>query len=155
MKKRCIILTLCCGLLGCGGDPPSFEGVWSGSFTSLINDCPFSVASDINPLFPMAVTVDANEVFTVVAVDSSTATGGQGDGESISFLAQAPVFGNYGSIAPYSCSSSLSTVGFLDDGEDKARVSLTVAFTDCTTPESTDSAVSCGVIYYGDAQKIG
>lgn len=140
---------------GCGGrDAPDFDGVWSGSYTSLANGCPFAVAEDINPLFPMTVSTDSDGVFTVVAVDGSTATGGQGIGEVISFIATAPQFGNYGSIAPYNCSSTLSTVGFLDAGSDKARVTLSVSFTDCNTPGSTEDPITCGVTYYGDADRV-
>ena len=121
MKQKLILITLVCSLFGCGSqDTVSFDGVWEGSYTSNQNNCPFSVRSDINPLFPMTVSTDVNDVFTVVAVDGSTAIGGQGSGEVISFIASAPTFGSYGSIAPYSCASTLSTVGFLDAGADKA-----------------------------------
>lgn len=103
----------------------------------------------------MTVSVDADNVFTVVAVDGSTAVGGQGTGETISFLAQSTAFGNYGSIAPYACASSVTTVGFLDAGGDKARVTLTFTFTNCTTAGSSSKAVTCGATYYGDAEKVG
>lgn len=154
MKKICSIIFFCAALVGCGGSAaPTFDGVWNGSFTSLQNDCPFSVAQNINPLFPMTVSVDENDVFTVVAVDGSTATGGQGPGETISFLAQSPKFGNYGSIAPYTCASILSGVGYLTQGDNQAKVTVTITFTDCNTPGSTSNAVTCGAIYYGDATR--
>jgi hypothetical protein len=154
MKKICTVILFFAALVGCGGSAaPTFDGVWNGSFTSLQNDCPFSVAEDVNPLFPMTVSVDENDVFTVVAVDGSTATGGQGPGETISFLAQAPKFGSYGSIAPYTCSSIQSGVGYLTQGDNQAKVTLTITFTDCNTPGSTSSAVTCGAIYYGDATR--
>ena len=157
MKKYLVPLCLSLSLLGCGGgDSPDFAGVWTGSYTSLENDCPFDVRADINPVFPMTVSIDSNGVFTVVAVDGSVATGGQGEGEDISFLAQAPVFGNYGSIAPYSCENVLAEVGYLSVGEDKARVTLTYQFTDCTAPgtdNDSDNPVSCGAVYFGDATK--
>lgn len=155
MKTHALILALCCVLLGCGGgSDPDFAGTWTGSYTSLNNGCPFTVKSDINPLFPMTVNIDSNNVFTVTAVDGSVAVGGQGQGESISFLANSAVFGNYGSIAPYICASSLSTVGYLDEGQDKAKVTLTIAFTDCLAPgDSEDDLFDCAVIYYGDATK--
>ena len=155
MKKSLLIFTFVCSLFGCGSeDTVSFDGVWEGSYTSNQNNCPFSVKSDINPLFPMTVSTDVNDVFTVVAVDGSTATGGQGSGEVISFIASAPTFGNYGSIVPYSCASTLSTVGYLDAGTDKARVTLLIQFTDCNTPGSSEDPISCSVIYYGDATKV-
>jgi hypothetical protein len=158
MKKYLSILILSLNLVACGGgSSPTFAGVWSGSYatTNVQNDCPFSVNTDVNPLFPMTVSVDANDVFTVVAVDGSVATGGQGQGEDISFLAQAPVFGNYGSIAPYTCESVLSGVGYLAIGGDQAKVTLTITFTNCTTSSTTDKPVTCGVIYRGDAQRVG
>jgi hypothetical protein len=97
----------------------------------------------------MTVSVDANDVFTVVAVDGSVAVGGQGQGEDISFL------GNYGSIAPYTCESVISGVGYLTIGSDQAKVTLTIGFTNCTTPTTTDNPVSCSVLYRGDAQRVG
>lgn len=156
MKKFAVICGLCCSLLACGGgSDPDFAGTWNGSYTSLVNNCPFSVASDINPLFPMTVSIDPSKVFTVTAIDGSVAVGGQGDGEVISFLATASVFGKYGPIAPYTCASSLSTVGYLDAGDDKANVTLTVQFTDCVAPgDPQDKQFDCGVIYYGDATKV-
>jgi hypothetical protein len=155
MKNHLLLFILACSFFGCGGEnTASFDGVWNGSYTSNQNNCPFSVKADINPLFPMTVTTDVNDVFTVVAVDGSIATGGQGAGEIISFIASAPTFGNYGSIAPYSCASTLSTVGFLDAGTDKARVTLLVQFTDCYTPGSSEDPISCSVTYYGDATKV-
>lgn len=155
MKQKLILITLFCSLFGCGSeDTVSFDGVWEGSYTSNQNNCPFSVRSDINPLFPMTVSTGVNDVFTVVAVDGSTAIGGQGSGEAISFIASAPTFGSYGSIAPYSCTSTLSTVGFLDAGADKARVTLLIQFTDCNTPGSSEGPFTCSVTYYGDATKV-
>lgn len=156
MKKIALICGVCCVVLGCGGgSQPDFAGTWSGSYTSLTNNCPFSVASDINPLFPMNVSIDADNVYTVTAVDGSVAVGGQGQGEVISFLASASVFGNYGSIAPYTCGSSLSTVGYLDAGSDKADVTLTVHFSNCVAPgDPPDKTFECGVIYYGEATKV-
>jgi len=155
MKNYALMLGLCFSLIACGGgEDPDFAGTWTGSYTSLNNNCPFSVDSDINPLFPMTVTVDANNVFTVRAVDGSVAVGGQGQGESISFLATSPVFGNYGSISPYVCASSLSTVGYLDVGDNKADVTLTVEFSDCVAPgDSDDDDFDCAAIYYGNAVK--
>lgn len=140
---------------GCGSDAPTFAGTWDGSFTSLQNDCPFSVAKDINPLFPQVVSIDDKHVFTVEAVDGSVATGGQGYGESISFLANSSKFGNYGSIAPYSCQSSSSAIGYLGIGDDQAKVTLTISFTNCTKAGSSAAAVSCAVIYFGEAERVG
>jgi hypothetical protein len=158
MKKYLFALIICVNLVACGGgSSPTFAGVWSGSYstTNVQNDCPFSVATDVNPLFPMTVSVDANDVFTVVAVDGSVAIGGQGQGEDISFLAQSSKFGNYGSIAPYTCESVVSGVGYLAIGDDQAKVTLTVTFTNCTSPSTTDDPVTCAAIYFGDAQRIG
>lgn len=155
MKKlQLLALLVICPLFGCGGSSaPDFEGVWNGSFTTLLNHCPFPVASDINPLFPMTVSVDENDNYTVVAVDGSIATGGQGQGETISFLAKADHFGNYGSIAPYTCTSSRSEVGYLTEGDNKAKVTLTVYFTGCTTPSSSKKPLNCDAIYYGEATR--
>lgn len=154
MKKFGLFVLLSCALFGCGGgSAPNFEGTWDGSFTSLTNNCPFPVAPDINPLFPMTVSVDENDVFTVVAVDGSTATGGQGPGETISFLAQSPAFGEYGSIAPYTCASIISGVGYLTEGDNNARVTVTITFTDCVSPDSSQDEFTCGAIYYGDATR--
>jgi len=158
MKKYLSTLSFALALLGCGGgDSPDFAGVWNGSFntSSLQNDCPFALRSDINPLFPMTVSVN-NGVYTVVNVAGQVATGGQGEGEDISFLAQAPVFGNYGSIAPYTCESVLAEVGFLTAGDTQAQVTMTYQFTNCTAPgtdNDSDIPVSCGAVYYGDATK--
>jgi hypothetical protein len=157
MKKYLTTLCLALSLFGCGGgDSPDFSGVWNGSYTSLQNDCPFGLRSDINPLFPMTVSVDQNSVFTVVNVRGEVATGGQGEGEDISFLAEAPVFGDYGSIAPYTCESVLAGVGFLTAGASQAQVTMTYQFTNCTAPGTeydSDNPVSCGAVYFGDATK--
>ncbi len=150
--KKCLFYVVAPFLLsGCGSDSVSFDGTWSGSFTTLTNSCPFGVAQDINPLFPMTVSVDANDVFTVVAVTGEKATGGQGQGESGSFLAISNKFGNYGSIAPYTCESIVSEVGFLDAGDNKADVSLTIKFNNCKTPGSSDKLLTCGATYFADA----
>lgn len=154
MKRGLVFTLMILTLLGCGGGSSSFSGTWTGSFTSLQNDCPFTVNSDVNPLFPMVVSVDANDVYTVVAVDGSVATGGQGEGENISFLANAPVFGNYGSTSPYTCTSSESEVGYLAIGDTRADVTLTIYFNSCTTPDTVDDPISCAVIYFGDADKV-
>ena len=158
MKTYLATLCFSLALLGCGGgSSPDFAGVWNGSFnpSSLQNDCPFAARSDINPLFPMTVSID-NNVFTVVNVAGEVAIGGQGQGEDISFLAQAPVFGNYGSIAPYTCESVVAEVGFLTAGDTQAQVTMTYQFTNCTAPGTdydSDNPVSCGAVYFGDATK--
>jgi len=155
MRKEKLIFALLLALAGCGSDAPSFAGVWNGSFTYLDNDCPFSVVSDINPLFPMTVTVNENDVFKVVTVDGNAATGGQGDGETISFLATFEKFDRYGPINPYSCESTETQVGYLTQGDTKADVTLTVYFNNCNTPGSTDQPISCAAIYYGEADLVG
>jgi hypothetical protein len=155
IQKYLLQLSLICGLASCGGgDTPTFQGVWSGSFSKLSNSCPFSVAGDINPLFPMTVTVDDNDVFTVVAVTGETAVGGQGQGESGSFLARSAKFGNYGSIAPYRCENIKSEVGYLSMGDDKADVTVTITFTNCTSPGAGDNQTTCGATYFGDAVRV-
>lgn len=155
MKRVIFLLAITLSVLGCGSSTdPDFSGTWDGSFTSLSNRCPFSVASDINPLFPMRVDIDQNQVFTVTAVDGSVAVGGQGAGESVSFLAQSQTFGRYGSSAPYTCASTISSIGFLDVGAPNASVTLTIAFKDCITPaDPKKKKFSCAAIYYGDATK--
>jgi hypothetical protein len=151
--------TLCLtatALSSCGGESaPSFAGTWSGSFTTRSNGCPFSVAEDINPLFPMTVTVDEADIFTVVAVNGDTAAGKQGDGETVSFLASSAQFGRYGSITPYSCKKVVSELGYLSVGTDLARVILTVQFTECTTSADPQKrATSCAATYFGEATRV-
>ncbi|MFN5062301.1 MAG: hypothetical protein ACK5GN_05590 [Pseudomonadota bacterium] len=149
----CVLSSFVC--LGCGGEgAPSFGGVWEGSYDRLTNTCPFTVVEDINPLFPMTVSVDANDVFTVVAVNGERAVGGQGQGESISFLAKSDKFGNYGSIAPYACESIVSEVGFLSAGTDKADATLTIKFNNCASPGADSKKVTCGATYFGDAVRV-
>ena len=150
MKKVILNLILVSAIAGCGGDTTSFPGNWSGSFTSLTNTCPFSVNEDINPIFPVNVSVDENDVFTVIAVTGEKAVGGQGSGESISFLAKSSKFGNYGSIAPYSCKEILSEFGLLTAGNNQAKATLTIKFNECSTPNST-KVITCGATYFGDA----
>ncbi len=157
MVQRLALGLLIAVVAGCGSDAPTFAGTWDGSFTTLQNDCPFSTAApqDINPLFPQVVTIDSSDVFTVVAIDGSVATGGQGPGETISFLANAATFGDYGSTAPYTCESSSAAIGYLGIGDDQAKVTLTYSFNNCTEPGSTATAISCGVFYSADAERIG
>lgn len=159
MKKYQLFVIFVIALVGCGGssnEKPDFAGVWTGSYstTSIQNGCPFTVNNDINAVFPMTVSIDANNVFTVVGGEGSVAVGGQGEGEVISFIASAPTFGNFGTTAPYTCATALATVGYLDAGTDKARVTMTYEFTDCAQAGS-DDLISCGVIYYGEADKVG
>jgi hypothetical protein len=159
-SKTCLFTPLVCltaaALSSCGGDSaPSFAGTWSGSFSTLSNGCPFTVAQDINPLFPMAVTVDDADTFTVVAVNGDTAVGKQGDGETVSFLASSAQFGRYGAITPYSCKKVVSELGYLSVGTDKARVILTIQFTECTTTADPEKrASSCAATYFGDAARV-
>lgn len=160
VKKSCIFAAIVglttAALSSCGGESaPSFTGTWSGSFTTLSNGCPFTVAQDINPLFPMTVSVDDADTFTVVAVNGDTAVGTQGDGETVSFLASSAQFGRYGAITPYSCKKVVSELGYLSVGADKARVILTIQFTECTTTADTQKrATSCAATYFGDATRV-
>ena len=147
MKKQLVILALTFSLMGCGSDTDSFGGVWSGSFTRMTNSCPFTVAEKVSPLFPMTVSIDTNEVFTVVAVDGSTAVGGQGVGENISFLANSSNFGSYGTTLPYVCDPVTVKVGFLSVGDNEANITVTYPFNNCAIPGSSDID-ECVVTYF-------
>jgi hypothetical protein len=155
MIKHLVLLSLPFAFLGCGSDAITFAGEWSGSFTRLKNGCPFTIVGDINPLFPMSISVDDSDTFTVVAVNGDKATGQQGRGETISFVARGPKFGIYGSTAPYTCASIIAEVGYLAVGDDQAQVTVTHYFNDCTNPASPKSQVTCAATYYGDAQRAG
>jgi hypothetical protein len=152
--KHLFSLLLLSLAIGCGGEAaPSFSGTWDGSFTRLNNACPFSVNQDINPLFPMTISVSDSDVFTVVAVNGDSAVGGQGQGESISFLASSPKFGNYGNTGSYTCQEIVSEIGFLSIGTDKANATLTIKFNDCSS-SSDSKSVTCGATYFGDAVRV-
>lgn len=155
MTKYAFLLLPALSLLGCGSDAITFAGEWSGSFTRLKNGCPFTVVQDINPLFPMSISVDDSDTFNVVAVNGDTAAGQQGRGESISFVARGDKFGSHGPTDPYTCASIVAEVGYLAIGNDQAEVTVTHYFTDCATPSSSNSLVSCAVTYYGNAQRAG
>lgn len=155
MTKYCFLLSLPLVLIGCGSDAITFVGEWSGSFTRFKNGCPFTEVRDINPLFPMSISVDESDTFTVEAVNGEKATGKQGRGESISFIARGPSFGSYGATAPYTCASVISEVGYLSVGDDQALVTVTHYFNECTNPSSPKSQVTCATTYYGDAQRAG
>lgn len=149
MKKLlCVLLSL--SLAGCGDDPVSFSGTWSGSFDRVDSSCPFPVSGDLNSLFPMVVTEQPEGVFVVNAANGDVARGEQGDGESISFTATAPEFGDYGSITPYVCTSS-ATLGFLNDGDNNAKISVFIEFNDCVAPTSVTQISTCAVTYFGNA----
>lgn len=137
---------------GCGADSVSFEGTWNGSFTTLNNQCSFSVSQDINPLFPMQVSISGDQVYTVTAVDGSTAIGGQGDGETVSFTASAPTFGKFHSTNTFRCSSTSAIVGFLTTGDSSANVSLTYSFVDCTDVSGARQQ-DCAATYFAEAVK--
>jgi hypothetical protein len=154
MKRHLPLLATICALVSCGGTATSFGGVWGGSFTAFTNDCPFPAKSNINPLFPLTVSIDENDVYTVRAVDGSVATGGQGSGETISFLTQAPTFGNFGSIAPYTCETAISYIGFIEKGTDKATVTLQYKFTNCQVDGSSDTTDVCSAVYTAEATRI-
>jgi hypothetical protein len=102
----------------------------------------------------MTVSVDENEVYTVVAVTGERAIGGQGQGESGGFLAKSPQFGNYGSTGAYTCDTIESEVGYLTMGDDKADVTVTIKFTDCSSPGTGDKKTTCGATYFGDAVRV-
>ena len=146
-----LLLTLI--LAGCGGgDPPYFPGEWQGTFSDISNQCPFSVREEMNELYPMTISEAGDGTLTVVANDGSIAVGRRGDGESISFSAESAVFGDYGEIAPYLCTSS-ARIGYLGAGDDQARVSLVILFLGCSDPVEPDESFDCAVTYSGDAVK--
>lgn len=151
--KKLFPLLLCLVICGCGSDSSSFSGTWDATFTNLDNDCPFTVVDNLDPLFPMTVTEDENGVFTVVAANGDVAVGGQGEGESISFSATSGRFGDFGSILPFAC-SSLSTIGFLANGDDEAKISLVISFTACAGPEAASPVDDCHAAYRWDGRKI-
>jgi hypothetical protein len=150
--KMLLLFVLSLSLIACGGDQSSFSGTWAGLFTSLDNNCPFPLADNVNSLFPMVVAIDSDDTFVVNGADGSTAVGGQGEGENISFTAEAAVFGDYGSVLPYVCTSTAS-VGFLTNGDSEAKITVTYSFSDCVTPDSSET-IDCFARYYGEGTKL-
>lgn len=140
-------------LNGCGSDSIDFNGTWEGSLTRLDNRCPFTVNQNLGAIFPMQVNEDAAGVITVTAANGDIATGGQGLGETISFEAKGNSFGSYGSSAPYSCTVSPFTVGYLTQGDNSASVNIFVTFKNCTVPGQTATVSSCSITYSGDATR--
>jgi hypothetical protein len=141
-------------LSACGDSEPfDFTGTWDGSFNELDNTCPFAVNQSLGTLFPMNVSKDANQVFTVTASNGDSATGSQGEGESISFSAKGAQFGNVGSTAPYTCTVSPYLVSYLEQGENLARTTVLVTFRDCTEPGNSRTLASCSALYSGTATK--
>lgn len=137
---------------GCGGDAVDFNGTWDGDLTQLENECPFAVNQSLGPIFPMLVNEDSAGVFTITAANGDVATGGQGEGESISFSTKADSFGSYGSTAPYVCTTITPyNVGYLTQGDNAARVHIFVTFSDCTVSGQTSTVSSCSITYSGDA----
>ncbi len=146
-----VLLLFICG--GCGGDAVDFTGTWDGSITKLDNDCPFTVNQNLGTIFPMQITEDSAGVFTVAAANGDVAVGGQGPGESISFTAKSNSFGSYGSSAPYVCTVSPYTVGYLTQEDNTARVHISVTFSNCAVSGQSASVSSCGITYSGDATR--
>ena len=130
-----------------------FSGTWDGSFTSLDNSCPFTVNPNPGNLFPMNVSVASNGVYTVLAANGDTATGGQGEGETISFTATSQQFGNVGSTAPYVCATAPNYVGYLEQGDNQAIVNVYTIFTNCTQPGNSNTISTCTALYSGNATK--
>jgi len=152
--KKLVFLALCLGLLSCsGGSSPSFSGVWGGTLATLDNSCPFPLADNLNALFPMVVSEPTGGTFNVVAADGSVARGTQGEGEDISFTAYAPVFGDYGSIAPYTCGSS-SRLSFLSLGDDQVDVAVVLSFSNCSRPSEPTRVFNCFATYSGEGDRI-
>ncbi len=148
-------LVLSVFLVSCGSSStPDFSGTWDGTLADLDNNCPFLAAPNLNNLFPMTVSEDASGVITVSAANGDVAVGGHGDGETISFTATAAQFGNYGTTFPYRCETSLSKVGFLDQDDNLANVSVTIVFNNCVLVDGSDTEESCALIYRGQATKL-
>ncbi len=154
MKRYLLIFVTICALTSCGGTETYFGGTWTGSFTPLTNNCPFQLKTEINPLFPLTVSIDENDIYTVEAFDGSVATGGQGSGETNSFLTQAPRFGDYGSLGSFTCEKSTASVGFIEKGSDKATVTLQYKFTNCKSAGSDRTTRVCSTVYSAEATKI-
>jgi len=108
---------------------------------------------NLNSLFPMTVSEDANGIFTVDGAEGSRATGQQGDGEEISFTASAPFFGDVGPILPFVCDAT-STVSFLTTGSSESKIAVVVSFTNCTNLTETDSVDDCSATYRWDGAKL-
>lgn len=151
--KLLSIFLLSLVLAACGSsDEPNFSGTWDGSFTRFDNSCPFPVNSNLGSVFPMVVNEDAAGVVTVLAANGDLATGGQGVGETISFTANSSSFGSFGTTAPYVCTASPYTLGYVEQGDNKADVTTYVTFTNCTVAGGS-STTSCSVLYSGSATK--
>ena len=151
--KRLFILLIVGMLTACnGGSNPSFPGVWRGSFDSVSTSCEFPVNGDLNPLFPMTINEEADGSISVRAADGSLAIGRQGERETISFSADSPHFGDFGSTRPFVCTST-SRVGYLGAGDDKAKVSVVILFDNCTLAGAEAAIESCSATYLGDATK--
>jgi hypothetical protein len=154
MKRLIAILAVTWTFTGCGGTETYFGGTWSGSFAPLTNNCPFQLKSDINPLFPITVSIDENDNYTVIAIDGSIANGGQGSGETNSFLAKASRFGDYGTSSPFDCESSTASVGFIEKGANNATVTLQYKFTNCRSAGTSKATKVCSTVYSAEATRI-
>ena len=139
-------------LISCGSSSAhDFIGTWDGKLSDLTNNCPFTTASELNNLFPMTVTEGENAVITVQGANGDVATGGQGIGETISFSASSPQFGDYGTTLPFICDPSLSTVAYLTKTDTEADVSVTITFQNCSSDGGQTVVSNCSQVYRGDA----
>ena len=150
--KSLVLLILASILVSCGSSSPTFTAVWSGTFEDLDDNCPFALNANVDALFPLTVNEAADGTFTIIAADGTTAVGGQGDGEEISFSANAPYFGDYGSILPYVCTAT-ARVAFLSVGETKSEIAIVQMFNDCVVPTSTQ-VTDCFATYYYTGEKL-
>jgi hypothetical protein len=152
IKHLLVMTSFCLILNSCGSsDETSFSGTWNGSFTELNSECPFTLNQNLGVLFPMTISDDGQNNFTVRAANGDIATGGQGIGEVISFTARANNFGNFGSTAPYNCTTEPEPyiVSYLGLDDTTADVAVSISFTNCTVDGG--STISCSAYYSGTA----
>jgi hypothetical protein len=140
-------------LSSCSSSPQEFSGVWDGRLADLDNNCPFIAVPNLNELFPMTVSEDELGVIHVQAATGERAVGGQGDGETISFVATSPAFGDYDPARSYPCGPSISQVGFITQGDDEAHVSVVISFNSCAAGDGSGTLISCYLSYRGEATK--
>jgi len=127
--------------------------VWAGTFDSLDNNCPFLLAANVDPVFPLVVKQSSDGVFTILGADGSTTAGGQGDGEEISFSANANSFGDVGSTFPYECTTT-ARITFLSIGSSESEIAIVYSFEDCVTPLDPTDSRDCFATYYYKGMKI-
>jgi hypothetical protein len=148
LRKVIAIITVSFALASCGGNSdPSFPGTWDGNLSLTRNTCPFTPISDLNPVFPVSVVDDTNGNFTVTSADGHIA---QGTIEANILVANAPVFGDFGTTGDYTCQSSavfqlMNVSGNAADTEDS------ITFINCATAAAPTVITNCEVDYTGSA----